>query len=142
MEAKALVQQPPSSTCFLCLHLFQGAESSIDRARTKDEAFKSAVAAAELYMEAVKQASNDRERARLRIRCERLLSKAEEIKKTAHWAPLKAYATVLKAPVSERSLSRSEEIILLESSKLHGFIFPPWASDPEDSFERVADLYT
>ena len=115
----------------------------MDKAQTKDEAFNSAIAAAELYMEAVKHASDDRERARLRIRCERLLSRAEEIKKSTHWTPSKAHPSVLKAPRSERPLARSEEIILLEGSKLHGFIFPPWTSDPEDSvFEKGSDLYT
>lgn len=115
----------------------------MDKAVTKDEAFKSAVAAAELYMEAVKHASNDRERARLRSSCARLLSRAEEIKKTGQWAPAKMQASVLKAPVSKRTHTRSEEIILLEGSKLDGYIFPPWTSDPEDSiFEPKPDLYT
>ena len=115
----------------------------MDRARTKDEAFKNAIAAAELYMEAFRNTSNDNERARLRSRFERLLSKAEEIKKSASWTPPKLNASVLKAPISNRSLTRSEEIILLEGSKLHGFIFPPWTSDPENSlFEHVPDLYT
>jgi hypothetical protein len=39
----------------------------------------------------------------------------------------------LKAPVSQRIISKREEIILLEGSKLHGFIFPQWTSDPDDS---------
>jgi calpain-7 len=132
------------------IHLFvsrtyitQEAESNVDKARTKDEAFKSAITAAELYMEAVKNASNDQERARLRGRFERLLSRAEEIKKSSQWPLPKAQPSVLKAPASERSLTRSEEIILLEASKLHGFIFPPWKSDPEDSvFDQGQDLYT
>jgi hypothetical protein len=94
-------------------------------------------------MEAVKNASNDQERARLRGRFERLLSRAEEIKKSSQWPLPKAQPSVLKAPASERSLTRSEEIILLEASKLHGFIFPPWKSDPEDSvFDQGQDLYT
>lgn len=114
----------------------------MDSAPTKDEAFKKAVFAAELYMEAVRHASNDRERARLRSSCERLLSRAEEIKKTTHWTPSRVHASVLRAPVSERSITRSEEIVLLESSKLHGFIFPPWTSDPKDSvFDERPDLY-
>jgi calpain-7 len=115
----------------------------VDSARTKDEAFKKAVFAAELYMEAVRHASNDRERARLRSSCERLLSRAEEIKMITHWAPSKVPADVLRPPVSERSITRSEEIVLLESSKLHGFIFPPWTTDPEDLvFDEGPDLYS
>jgi calpain-7 len=94
-------------------------------------------------MEAVKQANNDQERAKLRSRFERLLSRAEEIKRSANWTPSKLNARVLGAPISNRPLTRSEEIIILESSKLHGFIFPPWTSDPEESmFENVPDLYT
>lgn len=40
-------------------------------------------------------------------------------------------------------MSRTEEIILLESSKLHGFIFPPWTSEPDDKlFDDGDELYT
>ena len=36
-------------------------------------------------------------------------------------------------PQQKRDLSTREKIILLESSKLNGFIFPPWtAPDPSD----------
>lgn len=91
-------------------------------------------------MEAVKQAANDQDRARLRTRCARLLSRAEEIKKTGQWKPK---SITLKAPISRRPLTRSEEILLLEGSKLDGYIFPPWTSDPEDSvFEQTPDIYT
>lgn len=115
----------------------------MDRSLTKDDAVKNAITAAELYMEAVKHAANDRERTRLRSRCERLLTRAEEIKKAAVWTPSKVQVDLLKAPVSERLLTRSEQVILLEGSKLHGFIFPPWTSDPEPSvFNSSPDLYT
>ena len=39
----------------------------------------------------------------------------------------------LKEPISHRTLSTREQIILLESSKVHGFVFPPWKSAPTSS---------
>lgn len=39
----------------------------------------------------------------------------------------------LKAPHSSRQLTTREQIILLEGSKLHGTVFPPWKSPPEPS---------
>ncbi|KAK6601605.1 PALB protein [Botrytis cinerea] len=66
--------------------------------------------------------------------------KAEEIKKSTTW-PIKPASIFLKAPVSERTLSKHEEIILLEGSRLHGFIFPRWTSEPDDTIFE-ASLYT
>ena len=39
----------------------------------------------------------------------------------------------LQEPLSERELSTREKIILLESSKLHGEIFPPWKAAPDQA---------
>jgi len=105
----------------------------VDRSLTKEEALKNAVHAAELYMKATKLASADVERARLRGKCKQLLSRAEEVKQTAHWVPAVSKEVLLKAPVSARQISKQEEIILLEGSRLHGFIFPPWANEPAES---------
>ncbi|KAH9222893.1 hypothetical protein DL95DRAFT_354002 [Leptodontidium sp. 2 PMI_412] len=110
----------------------QAAESSIDTSLTKDDALKAAITAAEQYMKATGLASNDRAKARLRGKCKELLSRAEQIKKADVWTPVKKDIS-LKAPVSQRAISRREEVILLEGSKLHGFIFPPWSSDPDDA---------
>lgn len=94
-------------------------------------------------MKAIKIASSDHERTKFRSKCKDLLTRAEEIKKSDIWPPLKNPGAVLKAPLSERAISRTEEIILLEGSKLHGFIFPPWKSDPDDSlFTEGGDNYT
>lgn len=109
---------------------------------TKDQALKSAILATELYLKAIKIADSDQEKARLRGKCKELLSRAEEIKKSTEWPPKQNLGIVLKAPSSERSISRSEEIILLEGSKLHGFIFPPWTIDPEDSVFADGKIYT
>jgi calpain-7 len=112
----------------------------VDQAPTKDQALKGAILATELYMKAVKHARDDQEKSRLRGKCKELLSRAEEIKKSKEWPPQKNPGIALKVPSSERSISRSEEIILLEGSKLHGFIFPPWTVDPDDSL-FVGEIY-
>lgn len=36
----------------------------------------------------------------------------------------------LREPLPSRSLSTREQIILLESSRLHGSRFPPWQNPP------------
>ena len=53
----------------------------------------------------------------------------------------------LRAPVSDPSiLTNREQIILLQSSKLHGCVFPPWKGEPTaqefegDAFEDPIDL--
>lgn len=115
------------------------AASSIDKALTKDEALQSAILATELYMKAIKRASTDHDRITLRNKCKELLTLAEEIKKCDIWPPPKNSGGISKPPVSERSITRTEEIILLEGSKLHGFIFPPWTTDPDDSFFADGD---
>jgi phage FluMu gp28-like protein len=112
----------------------------VDKSATKDDALKNAILAAELYIKATSQARSDHDKARLREKCKQLLSRAEEIKQSPSWIPKTSKGIYLKAPISERAISRQEEIILLEGSKLHGFIFPRWTSDPEDSvFEEIPE---
>lgn len=114
----------------------------MEKASTKDEALSLAITAVELYIEAVKHASTAQDKARLRVQSERLLSRAEDIKKSGNWRPTKIQPKTLTAPLSQRDLSRTEEIILLEASRLHGFVFPPWTSNPDNSvFEQGSDLY-
>jgi hypothetical protein len=84
-------------------------------------------------MKATKLASSDSERQRLRGKCLELLGRAEAIKKVSEWSPKALKQPILTAPRSERQISKREEIILLEGSKLHGFIFPPWTTEPDDS---------
>lgn len=103
-------------------------------------------------MKAIKLASSDEDRTRLMKKCNNVLARAEEIKRVEQWvAPtginnLRPIAKArVQAPISRRTLSRREEIILLESSKLHGFVFPQWISDPkDDEFEQTQSrrLYT
>lgn len=94
-------------------------------------------------MKAIKLASTGHDRTKLRVKCKELLSRAEEIKKLNVWPPLQSSGTTLRAPASERTISRAEEIILLEGSKLHGSIFPPWASEPDEAVFTGGDsIYT
>jgi calpain-7 len=121
----------------------QEAELAVDNATTREAALENAILAAELYMAATKLASSGSERAKLRAKCRQLTSRAESIKKSASFssstsssssrAPVQSKELSLRAPVSQRPLSKREEIILLEGSKLHGFIFPQWTSDPDDT---------
>ena len=48
-------------------------------------------------------------------------------------------ANELKSPISQRTLTTQEKIILLQASKLHGSCFPPWTSSPVSlDFEQVS----
>lgn len=90
----------------------------------------------------LKASTDDKER--LDQACRRLLDRAELIKSTGQWkskvsdmgskpSPLdhaQPSQVKLKEPISARKLSTREQIILLEGSKLHGFAFWPWKSDP------------
>jgi calpain-7 len=111
----------------------QEAELAVDVSPTREVALGRAILAAELYMTASKQAASDLERAKLRNKCLQLTSRAESIKLSNSWPPLQSNKISLRAPVSQRPLTKREEIILLEGSKLHGFIFPPWTTDPDDA---------
>lgn len=91
-------------------------------------------------MKVSKQVTGDAEKARINRKCKALMLKAEEIKKSSTW-PIKPSTIFSKAPVSERPLSKHEEIILLEGSRLHGFIFPRWTSEPDDAVFETP-LYT
>ncbi|KAH8815773.1 hypothetical protein F5884DRAFT_193407 [Xylogone sp. PMI_703] len=119
------------------------AEHKIDSAYTKDEALQNAIQAVELYMKATKLASNDEDRTRLRRKCKQLLSRAEEIKASPNWTTTKK-EPFSKIPLSERALTKQEQLILLESSRLNGFVFPAWQSEPDNAvFDKAADnLYT
>ena len=75
-------------------------------------------------------------------KCKEWLTRAEKIKETKNWQPAAAAAAPEGVdsmsslsrslpPISTRKLATREEIILLESAKLNGFIFPPWTSPPK-----------
>ncbi|KAI9740750.1 MAG: cysteine protease [Claussenomyces sp. TS43310] len=120
------------------------AEARIDQALSREEALQSAIAATQMYMTAIKVSSNESERKRLKERSMRVLERAERIKRNESWM-VPSYIDsrdvrknrLDKVPQSSRTLSAREEILLLESSKLHGLVFPRWMEDPpDDLFER------
>lgn len=89
-------------------------------------------------MKAIKLANSSSERARLKEKCLNILARAEEIKKIEQWQPAMSHigavitpSEISRVPQSRRQLSTREEVILLEGSKLHGLIFPPWNSEPD-----------
>ncbi|KAI1457095.1 cysteine proteinase [Annulohypoxylon moriforme] len=93
-----------------------------------------AIAAAELYMKAAQTASSPEEKTRLTKKCQSLVSKAEDLKKSGQPGGTTSIAAVekrLKLPRQARQIPKSEQAILLRSSRLHGNVFPPWESDPE-----------
>ncbi|PGH23230.1 hypothetical protein AJ80_02646 [Polytolypa hystricis UAMH7299] len=127
------------------------AEKNAATATTQTKALESAINAAELYMNALKLAGSSTDRRRLDARCKELLTRAENIKKAPTW-PLNISRTVITEstasrpePVSSRALSNREQIILLETSRLHGCVFPPWKAAPAlEEFEQPdnGELFT
>ena len=83
-------------------------------------------------MKALQLTDSPEEKRKLDQKCKELLTTAERIKGTKIWRPAHELRK-LEEPHSIRTLSKREEIILLESAKLNGFIFPPWTSPPEAS---------
>jgi hypothetical protein len=112
-------------------HCLQEIESRISKAPTKNEALQRAIKAVELYMQAIKVAADNHDRTHLKTKCQMLLKRAESLKKADTWQPTTSPTGALKGPVSTRMLTTKEQIILLEGSKLNGFIFQPWKSDPD-----------
>lgn len=116
----------------------RAAERDLPLAKSQRDVLEATINAAELYMQALRLASGSSDKARLDLKCKELLTKAEEIKcaksrseggdgPSASSLPS---SPALKQPISKRKLTTREEIIILEGSKLNGFIFPPWKNDP------------
>jgi calpain-7 len=114
----------------------QEAEKRIPLSSTKEEALESAILATEIYMKAIKLASSESEKTRLKTKCMRLLARAEEIKQQKVWMlPVEERdnqqnGKVMEVLLSTRTLCTREKVILLEGSKLHGLVFPQWTSAP------------
>ncbi|OAF58125.1 cysteine protease [Pseudogymnoascus destructans] len=127
------------------------AEGRISSSRTKEDALANAISAAECYMKAIKLANNSSERARLKEKGMNILARAEEIEKIEQWQPAISHtgavitpSEISGMPQSRRQLSTREEVILLEGSKLHGLIFPPWRSefDGQEFAASNGEVYT
>ncbi|KAF7503404.1 hypothetical protein GJ744_003887 [Endocarpon pusillum] len=114
------------------------AEQNASLPKSRKGALEATIKAVELYMRALRLAPTSNERARLDSKCKELLSKAEKLKVEdvkAECDDRNTAATLLprvglKQPTSKRKLTTREEIILLEGSRLNGFVFPPWKGDP------------
>jgi calpain-7 len=105
---------------------------------TEKAALEATIKSAELYFQALRLAAKPQDKTRLDAKVNGLLAQAERLKHgrdakpTATQAPRKEN---LKEPVSTRSLTTRENIIILEGSKLNGFIFKPWPGPPsQDEF--------
>ncbi|KAI9678867.1 MAG: cysteine protease [Caeruleum heppii] len=119
----------------------EAAEATIATASAKHEALQASIAAAELYMQALRLADRKDEKQQLQQKCQSLLEEAERLKQTNDWNTLSTAGLdhSLKPglrrkhkepPASTRQLTTKEKIILLENSKLCGFVFPPWTEAP------------
>ncbi|OAX80560.1 hypothetical protein ACJ72_05105 [Emergomyces africanus] len=141
---------PPSSTLGELEIQARKAEKDVSAAETQSSALEAAISAVESYLNALKLASSPSEKRRLDAKCDELLRKAEDIKKSKSWSQYLQTSTSragprLREPVSTRNLSNREQIILLEDSKLNGFVFPPWSGVPdprEFELEEDHDLFT
>ncbi|QSS56844.1 cysteine protease PalB [Histoplasma capsulatum var. duboisii H88] len=132
------------------------AEKDVSKAATQRAALDAAISAVENYLKALTLASSPSEKQRLDAKCKELLRKAEDIKKSEFWNQHLQTRTNtsnsssrvrprLREPVSTRNLSNREQIILLEDSKLNGYVFPPWSAVPdagEFELEEDGDQFT
>lgn len=119
----------------------------------KNEGLKAAIEAAERCMRALKAAPNEDQKTQLDEKCRALLEQAERIKLSislesfdkdlGHAATgqdsSSEFGAKLTEPLSSRQLSTREQIILLEGSKLNGFVFPPWKTRPDPGEFELRD---
>lgn len=107
-----------------------------------EDALKHAIAAAELYMQAAGEAKTPEDRKRLRRKCAELIALGERFKASAKGSA--AAASRRPVPESTRPLTTAEKTIVLKASRLHGNVFPPWASvpGPETFSEAGNTTYT
>ncbi|KAH7055798.1 hypothetical protein B0J12DRAFT_569576 [Macrophomina phaseolina] len=115
-------------------------------------------------MKALKVATDKQQKADLSAQCQVLLGEAERIKKSPEWPATSALPSIsslslnpepprpatfplqkpkvdMPAPVSDRVLTTSEQIILLKSSKINGATFPPWKTEPADT-DFIGNIHT
>lgn len=103
-------------------------------------------------MKALRLADTTIEKKRLDSKCNQYLKKAERIKSSREWhrslnersdSPTqlssKSSSASSRVPVSSRALSKREQIILLEGSKLNGLVFPPWKGAPAAEEFEIRD---
>ncbi|KAK2882700.1 hypothetical protein FQN49_000099 [Arthroderma sp. PD_2] len=114
------------------------AENDVCSASTQKQALEAAINAAEHYMDALRLVDDPVEKRLFDSKCKEYLTLAERIKlsKDGGGRPAPASSVIPssqsgsgdKEPTSTRTPSNREQIILLENSKLNGFVFPPWSA--------------
>lgn len=98
---------------------------------TRNEELSATVAAAELYLQALRIVDNQDDKKRLDKKTRELLSRAENLKNPSTIST--DYETArLIYPSSTRQLTKREQIIILEGSKLNGAVFRPWTQPPSN----------
>ncbi|KAL2124403.1 hypothetical protein VTJ04DRAFT_768 [Mycothermus thermophilus] len=114
-------------------------ERLIKTAQGDEDALKHAIAAAELYMQAISTAKTPEDRKRLRRKFEELVELGQRLK-----ARIKGQTPLRRVPESTRDLTTAEKIIIYKASRLHGHVFPPWdsAPSPEDFLDSGDGPYT
>ncbi|KAI1156041.1 PALB protein [Nemania diffusa] len=127
MEAKAQVTQEHERLASSC---------------SGKEALDHAIAAAELYMKAARQATSQVDKKRMNRKCEELIMRAESLKKSSQVTDsVSNVERRLKLPRQVRQLPTSEKTILYRNSRLHSNTFPPWESDPDPTYFQ-GDIYS
>jgi calpain-7 len=112
-------------------------EQSISTKSNSLNALSATIASAELYMRALEIASKPADRKRLETKFNELIKKADHLKSCQD---LSKKRSINVQPNSKRKLTTRESIILLEGSKLNGFIFKQWERPPlSEEFEIQHD---
>lgn len=107
------------------------AERKIGRSTSRNAQLENTIAAAELYMQALRLVDNPVEKKQIDQKTRELISIAESLKKINDGGMMNVRRTNSEHPVSRRMLTKREEIILLEGSKLNGTLFRPWSTIPQ-----------
>lgn len=106
-------------------------ERTISTKSSTKAALEATIKSAELYFQALSLTEKPSDRKRIDSRCKELLAKAESLKEAQDASPKPPNkSVVLKVPSSTRKLTTRENIIILEGSKLNGFVFKPWIDVP------------
>lgn len=115
-------------------------EKTIHTRSSSQAALEATIKSAELYFQALSLTEKPSDRKRIDSRCKELLAKAENLKQSQDASPRPVRKTqVFKLPTSTRKLTTRENIIILEGSKLNGFVFKPWRDVPASDEFRLND---
>ena len=98
-------------------------------------ALRATIKSTELYFQALRLADKPQDKNRLDVKVNALLAQAQRLKHGQDAEPVatpSARRQNLKEPLSTRTLTTRENIIILEGAKLNGFIFKPWNRPPSE----------